>query len=487
MGKVTGFLEWQRQLPKKREPDERLSDFNEFYLPQDNECSRQQAGRCMDCGIPFCQQGCPLGNHIPDWNDLVYKDRWQDAHRRLEATNNFPEFTGRLCPAPCEAACVLSINTGPVTIEQMEKEIIETAFREGWVESRLPSRRSGKAVAVVGSGPAGLAGAAQLNQAGHTVRVYDSDARMGGLLRYGIPDFKMEKWVIDRRLNILAEEGVVFVPNTTVGVDISWTQLRQDCDAILIAIGSRRPRDLNVPGRDLNGVHFAMDYLTQQNRLNAGDPLDKPHINASGKNVIILGGGDTGSDCLGTALRQDAKGVLQLELMPKPPVSRPEGNPWPRWPLVFRTSTSQQEGGERDFSVMTRALGGADGQLKTLQAQKMALGMRGGTPHMQPVEGSDFELEVDLLLLAMGFAGPDTTTLRDQLGVDLDERGNIRTDGAYATNVPTVYCAGDAHRGQSLIVWAISEGREAARAIDRDLSPDGRFHLPTRGRDATFG
>ncbi len=487
MGKVTGFLEWERKLPEKRDRKKRLGDFSEYYLPQDREQTRQQAGRCMDCGIPFCHQGCPLGNHIPDWNDLVYNDRWQDAYRRLLKTNNFPEFTGRLCPAPCEAACVLSINADPVTIEQMEKEIIEKAFQEGWVQAQPPSSRTGKKVAVVGSGPAGLAAAAQLNHAGHRVTLYEAADRIGGLLRYGIPEFKMEKWVLDRRLALMAQEGIEFVTGTKLGHDILWTQLQQKFDAILVAVGSRKPRDLHVPGRDLKGVYFAMDYLTQQNRMNAGDTLDEQHINADGKTVIILGGGDTGSDCLGTALRQGAHKVFQLELMPKPPKTRSTRNPWPQWPLIFRTSSSQEEGGDRDFAVLTQALSGEGGRLQKLHAKRITLSTRDGNPSIEPMEGSDFEIGVDLLLLAMGFVGPDASSLSAELGVMLDARGNVQTDGSYATNVPGVFCAGDARRGQSLIVWAISEGREAARAIDSYLRADENSWLPTRGCDARFG
>lgn len=487
MGKVTGFLEWKRKLPEKRDCRQRLADYHEFYLPQAVERTQEQAGRCMDCGVPFCQQGCPLGNHIPDWNDLVYKDRWREAYVRLNATNNFPEFTGRLCPAPCEAACVLSINAEPVTIEQIEKEIIERAFKEGWVEPQPPAVRTGKRIAVVGSGPAGLAAAVQLNQAGHSVTVYESADRIGGLLRYGIPDFKMEKWVLERRLEVMQAEGVTFVSNTTVGSDILWSEVQRAFDAIIVAIGSRHPRDLSVPGRDLKGVHFAMDYLTQQNRLDAQDKLDQPHINAAGKNVIILGGGDTGSDCLGTALRQGAQNVLQLELMPKPPPSRGTRNPWPQWPLIFRTSSSQEEGGKRDFAVLTQSLSGENGRLLKLHATRVQTSVNGGKMSIDAVQGSEFELPCDLLLLAMGFVGPDAGLLSEQLGVKFDTRGNLQADASFATNVPGVFCAGDAHRGQSLIVWAISEGREAARAVDCYLQQSAKPRLPTRGRDAHFG
>lgn len=500
MGKATGFMEWRRALPDRRETDERLGDWREFYLPQHVKASQQQGGRCMDCGVPFCQQGCPLGNQIPDWNDLVYRDRWREAHVRLASTNNFPEFTGRLCPAPCEAACVLAINTDPVTIEEIEKQIIERAFAQGWVTPRPPAQRTGKNVAVVGSGPAGLAAAAQLNSIGHTVTVYEADDRIGGLLRYGIPDFKMEKWVIDRRLEVMEKEGIVFETGAAIGQDLGWDELETRNDAVLIATGSRRPRDLEVPGRDLRGVVFAMEFLTRQNRLTAGDEVGEDPgasgasgdpiswLDARGKNVIILGGGDTGSDCLGTSLRQGAASVHQVELLPRPPDERLPENPWPQWPMVFRTSSSQEEGGDREFALLTRKLTGEDGRLTALHAVQIDVGRKpGGGMAIHEKPGTEVEMPVDLLLLAMGYVGPESDTLREQLGVELDGRGNVQTDARYATNVAGVYCAGDANRGQSLIVWAIAEGREAAREIDAYLREDRAPWLPTRGLDAPFG
>ncbi|MCG8417349.1 MAG: glutamate synthase subunit beta [Proteobacteria bacterium] len=494
MGKVTGFTEWPRKLPKRRDVADRLTDWNEFYVPQEIEESQRQGGRCMDCGVPFCQQGCPLGNQIPDWNDLVYRDRWRDAHVRLASTNNFPEFTGRLCPAPCEAACVLAINADAVTIEQIEKEIIERAFAEGWVVAEPPAERTGKRVAVVGSGPAGLAAAAQLNSIGHAVTVYEAADRLGGLLRYGIPDFKMEKWVIDRRIEVMEKEGIEFQTGVAVGDDVGWDELREQNDALLIAVGSRRPRDLQVPGRDLHGVVFAMDFLTRQNRINAGDGsgsgngADPSWLDARGKQVIILGGGDTGSDCLGTSLRQGAARVHQIELLPMPSRGRDGNNPWPQWPLIFRTSSSQEEGGERDFALLTKKLTGSGGKLTALQAVRIDVAPKpSGGLTITEKPGEEVELAVDLLILAMGYIGPEADALSQQLGVKLDQRGNVHTDQHYATNVSGVYCAGDAHRGQSLIVWAIAEGREAARAMDSYLR-DGRSPwLPTRGADYYFG
>ncbi len=482
MGKDTGFKEHRREGAPKRPVSERVGDFREFVLPRSLPVIQAQGGRCMDCGVPFCHQGCPLGNPIPDFDDLVYRDRWHEAFLALDGTNNFPEFTGRLCPAPCEAACVLSINDDPVTIEQIELEIAERAFAEGWVTPRASRARSGHSVAVVGSGPAGLAAAQQLARAGHAVTVYERDDRLGGLLRYGIPDFKMEKHVIDRRLRQLEAEGVQFVTGADVGRAPRWDALRAEHDALLLAIGARRPRDLEVPGRVLEGVHLAMDYLEQQNRVVAGDTLDPAaRIHAEGKHVIILGGGDTGSDCLGTALRQGARSVRQIELLPRPPESRDGGNPWPQWPNVFRVSSSQQEGGERGFALMTTALEG-DGRVQRLRARQVDL----VDGRLVMLEAPEVVYDCDLLLLAMGFVGPETDALTAQLGVELDGRGNVKVDRDLATSVPGVYAAGDAARGASLIVWAISEGREAARAIDAHLR-SGRAALPTRGGDSAFG
>jgi glutamate synthase (NADPH/NADH) small chain len=475
MGKPTGFIEWSRLVPKKRAIVERLRDWHEVEPPLgllEADSLRNQAGRCMDCGVPFCHQGCPLGNAIPEFADLVWKNRWRDAHRRLASTNNFPEFTGRLCPAPCEAACVLAIDGAPVAIESLEKAIIERAFADGWVAPQPPRVRTGKRIAVVGSGPAGLAAAAQLNRAGHAVTVYESAPQPGGLLRYGIPDFKLEKSVIDRRLAILEAEGVAFRCGVTVGRDPTWTDLRAVHHAVVLAIGATRARELTVPGRELEGVVLAMDYLTDQNAALAGERSTVVH-DVHGKRVVILGGGDTGSDCLGTALRQRAASVSQIELLPVPPAKRLDANPWPTWPLVFRTSSSQEEGGERAFSFRTTHLEGRNGRLVALHGESI------DTP------GIDIQIPVDTLILALGFTGPDTRSLVEQLGVALDARGNVAVDARYATTVPGIYCAGDAHRGASLIVWAIAEGRELARHVDEALSRE-RTSLPARGQDLPF-
>jgi glutamate synthase (NADPH) small chain len=485
MGKPTGFMEWQRVSAPKRDKAERLRDSRELVLPLSPEEAKRQAGRCMDCGVPFCQQGCPLGNPIPDFNDAVYRGKWKEAFLALSGTNNFPEFTGRLCPAPCEAACVLNIDQDPVTIEQMEKEIIERAFAEGWVRARPPTSRTGKRVAVVGSGPAGLAAAAQLNQAGHSVTVYERDDRPGGLLRYGIPDFKMEKSVLDRRLKLLEAEGVEFRCGVDVGREPGFRALREQYDAVLLAMGARRARELEVPGRELSGVVQAMEYLEHQNRVVSGLATLEPRLNAAGRRVLILGGGDTGSDCLGTALRQGAASVTQVELMPAPPKVRAEGNPWPRWPIIFRTSSSQEEGGAREFGLMTKRLEGQDGRLRALHAVQVEPQREGGAFRLVEVPGSEVVHEVDLLVLAMGFTGPDTGRLEEELGVKLNSRGNVQVDARFATSVDGVFCAGDASRGASLIVWALSDGREAAKAIDARLS--GASSLPTRGKDSVFG
>lgn len=487
MGKPTGFLEWARRPAPKREKAERVQDWKEFVLPLAPEEAKRQAGRCMDCGVPFCQQGCPLGNPIPDFNDAVYHGRWKAAYLALSGTNNFPEFTGRLCPAPCEAACVLSINQDPVTIEQMEKEIAERAFAEGWVTPRPPATRTGRRVAVVGSGPAGLAAAAQLNQAGHTVTVYERDDRLGGLMRYGIPDFKMEKSVLDRRLAVMEAEGVQFRTGVDVGKEIGFKALREQHDAVVLAMGARKARELEVPGRELEGVLPAMTFLEHQNRVVSGLATLDPRLSAAGKRVLILGGGDTGSDCLGTSIRQGATSVTQVELMPAPPQVRASDNPWPRWPLVFRTSSSQEEGGTREFGFMTKYLSGQDGRLQALHAVKVEPRREGDGPfRLVEAPGTEVTHEVDLLILAMGFTGPDTAQLSEQLGVKLSPRGTVQVDKSFATSVDGVFCAGDAGRGASLIVWALSEGREAAKAVDTYLSglPSA---LPSRGRDAAFG
>jgi glutamate synthase (NADPH/NADH) small chain len=481
MGKTTGFLEWERENAPKRDKKERVADSREFALPVTPDQSKRQAGRCMDCGVPFCQQGCPLGNPIPDFNEHVWKGRWKEAFEALNSTNNFPEFTGRLCPAPCEAACVLALNQDAVAIEQIEKDIIERAFAEGWVTPRPPAFHTSKSVGVIGSGPAGLAAAAQLNQAGHAVTVYEKDDALGGLLRYGIPDFKMEKSVINRRLKLLEAEGISFRTGVEPGKTIAWKQLASIHDALVVCIGARVPRDLAVPGREHRGVIQAMDYLEGANRRVAA--ADTGFGLAHGKRVVILGGGDTGSDCLGTALREGAAHVSQIELMPMPPPARAANNPWPQWPLVFRTSSSQEEGGLRNFGFLTKRLvASPDGAVVALEGVDVTV--EGQTLVEHP--HSERRIEVDLLILALGFVGPDTRSLSAELGVALDGRGNIRGARDFATNVPGVFTAGDAMRGASLIVWAISDGREAARAVDSFLTQNAS-QLPSRGRDAPFG
>ncbi len=445
MARPTGFLEWSRVAPPKRAPAERLGDAREFVLPLHPDEAQRQAGRCMDCGVPFCHRGCPLGNVIPDFNGQVFDGRWRQAWEVLASTNEFPEFTGRLCPAPCEGACVLAIDGDAVSIEQLEKEIIERAFAEGWVRPRVPMLRTGKRVAVVGSGPAGLAAAARLNQLGHQVTVYERADKPGGLLRYGIPDFKLEKWIIDRRLQLLEAEGVTFETGVDVGASLGWAELRAGCDALVVAIGAQRPRALEVPGIELEGVMQAMDFLERANR--GGPPLAKD------KRVLVLGGGDTGSDCLGTSLRQGARSVRQVELLAAPPESRAPGNPWPEWPLIFRTSSSQEEGGERVFSRRTTRLEGEGGRLTALR----------WVDAQRPAE--EERVEVDLLIQAMGFLSPLAQQLHAQLGVELDGRGNVKADARFETNVPGVFVAGDAHRGASLIVWAIAEGRDLAAFV----------------------
>ncbi|NVI98950.1 glutamate synthase subunit beta [Myxococcus sp. AM009] len=486
MGKPTGFIEWERVHADKRDTADRLGDWREFALPLAPDEAKRQAGRCMDCGVPFCHQGCPLGNLIPDFNEAVFRGRWREAYDLLSRTNGFPEMTGRLCPAPCEAACVLAIDRDPVTIEQMEKEIVERAFKEGWVTPRPPARRTGKTVGVVGSGPAGLAAAAQLNAAGHTVTVYERDAHAGGLLRYGIPDFKLEKSVVDRRLALMEAEGITFVTGVDVGGALSYRELRAKHDALVLALGARRPRELEVPGRELSGVVQAMEYLEHQNRLVSGHGQKDSRLDAAGRHVVVLGGGDTGSDCLGTALRQGAASVRQVELLPAPPAVRAEGNPWPRWPVIFRTSTSQEEGGERRFALMTKRLTGSDGRLQALHAVEVEFQPEpGALPRLIERPGTEVTFEADLLVLAMGFTGPEAGNLSEALGVKLSPRGTVQVDARFATSADGVFCAGDASRGASLIVWALSDGREAAKACDAYLS-GGRSVLPTRGADCAF-
>ncbi len=466
MGKVSGFLEYPREVASRRAPEERIKDWFEIYQPIAEDRVQTQGARCMDCGVPFCHTGCPLTNLIPDWNDLVYRGKWREAVRQLHATNNFPEFTGRVCPAPCEASCVLGINEPPVSIKLIEKTIIDRAFAEGFIRPEPPAVRTCKRVAVIGSGPAGLAAAQQLARAGHAVTVFEKNDRIGGLLRYGIPHFKMEKHLIDRRLEQMRAEGVQFQMNAHVGVNVSVADLRRDFHAILLAGGSEQPRDLKVPGRDLKGIHFAMEFLPQQNRRNEGDTVPASQaILATGKRVVIIGGGDTGADCLGTSHRQRARSVHQFELLPKPPDDRSPSTPWPLWPMQLRTESSHEEGGIRDWSVSTVQFSGDDeGNVRQLHGIRV-----GGPPQFEAIPGTEFSLDVDLVLLAMGFLGPVRNGLIEQLDVRLDGRGNVSTDDSYMSSVPGVFAAGDMRRGQSLVVWAISEGRKAAKGIDRFL------------------
>jgi glutamate synthase (NADPH/NADH) small chain len=449
---------------------ERVNDWFEVYQPFPPEKARTQGARCMDCGVPFCHTGCPLNNLIPDWNDFVYRDRWKEAIRQLHATNNFPEFTGRICPAPCEAACVLGINEPPVSIKAIERTIIDHAWTQGWIRPEPAAQKTGKRVAVIGSGPAGLAAAQQLARAGHAVTVFEKNDRIGGLLRYGIPDFKMEKHLIDRRIEQMKAEGVEFLANTPVGANIA--DIRREHDAVLLALGAEQPRDLNVPGRELKGIHFAMEFLPQQNRRVAGDRVDPATaILATGKRVIIIGGGDTGADCLGTSHRQRAASVHQFEILPMPPAERAPHTPWPLWPLQLRIESSHEEGGIREWSVATTHFTGDEqGQVKQLHGMRV-----GPAPKFEPVPGTEFTLEADLVLLAMGFTGPVRGGLIEALGVELDGRGNVKTDANYATSMPGVFAAGDARRGQSLVVWAIAEGRKAARSVDAFLMGSSRL------------
>ena len=472
MADPRGFLTTGRQVPERRPVDLRLLDWKEVYEPFPADQLASQAGRCMDCGIPFCHNGCPLGNLIPEWNDLVWRGDGKAAAERLHATNNFPEFTGRLCPAPCETACVLGINADPVTIKQVEVSIIDRAWDSGWVTPQPPERSTGKAVAVVGSGPAGLAAAQQLARAGHTVAVFERADRIGGLLRYGIPEFKMEKAHLDRRLVQMAQEGVKFRPGVEVGVDITVDALRKRYDAVVLAVGATQWRDLPIPGRELAGVHQAMEFLPGANRVQEGD-LDAAPISAEGKHVVIIGGGDTGADCLGTAHRQGALSVTQLEILPTPPSHRPEAQPWPTYPMVYRTSSAHEEGGERVFGVSTEEFVGDSGRLRGLRIVEV----ESVDGRFQPVEGSARELPADLVLLAMGFVGPEPSPLLDDIGVRVTERGTLDRDDDYSTDIDGVFVAGDAGRGQSLIVWAIAEGRAAAASVDRYLT--GETNLPS--------
>ncbi len=467
MGKVTGFIEYPRELPQRRPVAERVNDWFEIYQDFPVEKVQQQGARCMDCGVPFCHTGCPLTNIIPDWNDLVYKGRWREAVRVLHATNNFPEFTGRICPAPCEAACVLGINEPPVAIKVIERSIIDYAYQQGWITPEVPPSRTGKRVAVIGSGPAGLAAAQQLARAGHWVTVFEKADRIGGLLRYGIPDFKMEKHWIDRRLQQMSAEGVEFVANTHVGTSLSIADLRRDFNAIVLAMGAEHPRELNVPGRELKGIHLAMDFLPQQNKRVAGDDVPaQGAILATGKHVVIIGGGDTGADCLGTSHRQKPASVHQFEIMPMPPAERAPSTPWPLWPLQLRTESSHEEGGQREWAVATtKFTGDSSGNVKLLHGVRV-----GPAPTFTPIFGSEFTMEADLILLAMGFTGPVKAGLVERLGVKLDARGNIlANEQDCQTSVPGVFAAGDARRGQSLVVWAIAEGRKAAASVNQYL------------------
>ncbi len=496
MGKPTGFLEHGRELPRRRPIPVRLRDWREVYEAFPEETARDQGARCMDCGIPFCHDGCPLGNLIPEWNDLVYRDDWSSAIERLHATNNFPEMTGRLCPAPCEASCVLGINTDPVTIERVEYEIAERAFEEGWVTPLAAPERTGRSVAVVGSGPAGLACAQQLARAGHTVTVYERAERPGGLLRYGIPEFKMEKRVLDRRLAQLRAEGVLFACATSVGersvlsggpsagasapevAVLAARALQERHDAVVLACGATEPRDLDVPGRSLAGVHVALEYLKPANQVQEGT-LAAPTVDAAGRHVVIIGGGDTGADCLGTAHRQGAASVHQLEILPEPPSSRSAEHPWPIWPVILRTSSAHEEGGRRLYSVTaTELVDDGAGGVRALRGHQVAVGTQSGRPTFTPVDGTEFELACDLVLLAMGFSGPERHGLVAELDLALDGRGGVAVDANWQTSAPGVFACGDMARGQSLIVWAIAEGRSAAAAVDRWLMGDSALPAP---------
>ena len=476
MADPKGFLTVQRETPKRRPVDVRIQDWKEVYEPQEFSSLQKQASRCMDCGIPFCHQGCPLGNLIPEWNDLIWRGEKKEAIARLHATNNFPEFTGRLCPAPCETACVVGINGSPVTIKQIELRTIEEAFDYGDVNSLPPDRLSGKTVAVIGSGPSGLAAAQQLTRAGHTVAVYERAEKVGGLLRYGIPEFKMEKHIIDRRLAQMEGEGTRFRAGVNVGVDITGQQLRAKYDAIVLAVGATHWRDINVPGRELNGIHQAMEFLPWGNKQGLGELTGEPPINAHGKHVVILGGGDTGADCLGTSIRQGAASVTQLEIMPRPTEERPSSQPWPTYPMIYRVSSAHEEGGERLYAVSTEEfLGDGNGNVRALKISEVLFNKE--SAKFEKVPGTEKEIPADLVFLAMGFVGPEKSELLSQLEVELDERGNIKRDSSFATNVEGVFVAGDAGRGQSLIVWAIAEGRSVAAAVDTFLM--GETQLPS--------
>jgi glutamate synthase (NADPH/NADH) small chain len=482
MGKPTGFLEVGRSLPDKRDVKERLKDYYEVEGEANETLTNKQASRCMDCGVPFCHHGCPLGNNIPEFNDAVYQGNWKLAYEILISTNNFPEFTGRICPAPCEASCVLGINKPAVAIEYIEKSIIEKAFADGMVTARVPSTRTGKKVAVIGSGPSGLAAAAQLNYAGHVVTVFERADEIGGLLRYGIPDFKLDKRVLTRRLELMKEEGVKFQVNADVGGNVALKRIQEEFDAIVLCGGSTIPRDLPIPGRNLKGVHFAMDFLTQQNQRVNDKKIKTEEIWATDKNVVVIGGGDTGSDCVGTSNRHKAKSVTQIEILTKPPTDRTPAMPWPNWPMILRTSSSHEEGCDRHWSIVTKEfVGDANGNLKGLKIANVEWKVKDGKSAFEEMPGSEREVPCELALLAMGFLYPQRQGLLQQLGVDLDERGNVRCTN-YQTSVDSVFSAGDMRRGQSLVVWAISEGREAARAVDEYLSGGSFLEAKEKGQ-----
>ncbi len=482
MGQIDGFMKFNREMPASRNTKERIKDYKEVYTPLPKEKVKEQSARCMDCGVPFCHHGCPLGNNIPDFNDAVYQGKWEEAIQILSTTNNFPEFTGRICPAPCEASCVLSINNKPVTIEYIEKTIAEIAFEKGFIKPNPPQRRTGKRVAVIGSGPAGLAAAAQLNKAGHVVTVLERSDRIGGLLRYGIPDFKLEKNILDRRIDLMEKEGIVFQTNTHVGVTIHAKQLKTEYDAVVVCGGASASRDLPIPGRDIDGVHFAMEFLPQQNKRVAGDQLTE-NILATGKNVLVIGGGDTGSDCVGTSNRQGPKSVTQIELLTQPPIVRNENNPWPQWPMVLMSSSSHEEGVQRQWSILTKEfLQNDNGNLSGLKIVEIKWGVNDqGKMGFEEIAGTERILPCELALLAIGFTGAETTGLVEELKLEIDERGNLKTRN-YMTSQKGIFAAGDMRRGQSLVVWAISEGREAAHAVDTWLM--GKSQLETK--DASF-
>ncbi len=471
MGKITGFMEYKAEKLQNKPVSERIKDYKEFVIPLADESVKLQGARCMECGVPFCHKGCPLGNLIPEWNDLVYKGKWEEALRRLELTNNFPEVTGRICPAPCEGSCVLGINEPPVSIKVIEYSIAEKGFSENFIKPVSVAKRSGKKVAVVGSGPAGLAAAMQLNRAGHKVTVFERADRPGGLLMYGIPTFKLDKGVIMRRVEQMKAEGVEFKTSTNIGVDYPADKLKKEFDATVLACGSTVPRDLTIPGRELKGVYQAMEFLPQQNKKDQGDKIDPAvEILATGKKVVVIGGGDTGSDCVGTSIRQGAVSVTQIEIMPKPPEKRTETNPWPQWPNVFRTSTSHEEGCKRDFNVLTKSIEGENGQVKKLNCIRVEwVKDEQGRMQMKEIAGSEFTLEADLIFLAMGFLHPEQNTVVKQLGIELTDRGNVKVDESWQTNVNGIFATGDMEKGQSLVVWAIANGRKTAAAVDRYL------------------